>query len=57
MILKWEKLIIEIRKPMDSLYKRLNTAKEDINRLEVAKIKKKNELENNKEILRYIKDS
>lgn len=42
---------------MDSLYKRLNTAKEDINRLEVAKIKKKNELENNKEILRYIKDS
>lgn len=26
---------------MDSLYKRLNTAKEDINRLEVAKIKKK----------------
>lgn len=41
MILKWEKLIIEIRKPMDSLYKRLNTAKEDINGLEVAKIKKK----------------
>ena len=26
---------------MDSLYKRLNTAKEDINGLEVAKIKKK----------------
>lgn len=30
-----EKLIIEIRKPIDSLYRRLDIAEENINKLEV----------------------